>query len=350
LIETKLIIWDEAPMINRFCFEALDITLRDVMTTVSEENALKPFGGKVIVLGGDFRKILLVVKKGLRYDIVKAIVNYSELLKHCKVFKVTENMRLNSEKSKQTALEIKDFADWILHIGDGDMDLNELGQATIEKPQDILILNVEQPLLHLVEFVYPGYMLNLNSDGFFDDGAILCPTTECVDQVNDFILTLNPREEVTYSSSDSPCQSDQQENAQAEWFTTEFLNDIKCSRIPNHSVKLKVGVPIMLLRNIDQANGLFNGTRLQVIHLGKNVIVAKVITGKNIGVNILIPRMNLTPSELGLPFKFQRRQFPISLCFVMTINKAKVKLLIKLVYIYHVQCLHVNNYMLLFPK
>jgi len=57
-------------------------------------------------------------------------------------------------------------------------------------------------------------------------------------------------------------ESEEQENLQAELFTTEFLNDIKCSRIPNHYVKLKVGVPIMLLINIDQANGLCNGTRL----------------------------------------------------------------------------------------
>jgi len=55
LIETKLTIWDEAPMISRFCFEALDKTLRDVLRVVSEENAFKPFGGKVIILEGDFR-------------------------------------------------------------------------------------------------------------------------------------------------------------------------------------------------------------------------------------------------------------------------------------------------------
>ncbi|XP_068477169.1 uncharacterized protein [Phaseolus vulgaris] len=79
----------------------------------------------------------------------------------------------------------------------------------------------------------------------------------------------------------------------------------------------------MLLRNIDQANGLCNGTRLQVIHLGKKVIGAKVITGINIGDNIFIPRMNLTRTESGLPFKFKRRQFPISLCFAMTINKSQ---------------------------
>jgi len=109
------------------------------------------------------------------------------------------------------------------------MVLNDLGQVTIEIPQDILILNFDQPLLHLVEFVYPGYMQNLSSDGFFDDGAILCPTTECVEQVNEFILSLILGKEVSYLSSDTPCQSDEQENAQVEWFTTEFLNDIKFS-------------------------------------------------------------------------------------------------------------------------
>ena len=120
----------------------------------------------------------------------------------------------------------------------------------------------------------------MTCDGSFDDGAILCPTTKCVDQVNEFILSLLPGYEVTYLSSDSPCKSEEQENAQAEWFTTEFLNDIKCSGIPNHCVKLKVEVPIMLLRNIDQANGLCNGTRLQVITWGRMLLVPKLLLGK----------------------------------------------------------------------
>ena len=100
--------------------------------------------------------------------------------------------------------------------------------------------------------------------GFFDDGAIFCPTIDSVEQVNDFILSLIPGEEQIY---------DDQE-IQGEWFTQEFLNDIKYSGIPNHRIKLKVGVPIMLLRNIDQANGLCNGTMLQVNDLRKNVISA----------------------------------------------------------------------------
>lgn len=34
LIETKLIIWEEAPMMNRFCFEAFDRTLGDNLIIV----------------------------------------------------------------------------------------------------------------------------------------------------------------------------------------------------------------------------------------------------------------------------------------------------------------------------
>jgi len=63
LIETRWIIWDETPMMNRMCFEAFDKTLRDVMRTINEGNSQQVFGGKVVVLGGDFRQILPVVKK-----------------------------------------------------------------------------------------------------------------------------------------------------------------------------------------------------------------------------------------------------------------------------------------------
>ncbi|MFS7889517.1 putative DNA helicase [Helianthus anomalus] len=86
---------------------------------------------------------------------------------------------------------------------------------------------------------------------------------------------------------------------------------------------LKVGVPIMLLRNIDQKNGLCNGTRLKVISLGNRVIEAEVISGSNIGARIFVPRIGIIPSDKKVPFRFQRRQFPVALCFAMTINKSQ---------------------------
>ncbi|XP_027938803.1 ATP-dependent DNA helicase RRM3-like [Vigna unguiculata] len=305
------------------CFEAFDRTLRDIMRNVDDANNDKPFGGKAVVLGGDFRQILPVIKKGYRFDIIKSTINYSELWNCCKVLKLTKNMRLSTTTINQIANDIKEFADWILKIGDGQIDVNENGEYMVEIPEELLIINTDVPLLSLVEFVYPQFVVNMMNPNYFDDGAILCPTNDSVEQVNDFMLSLLGGEEVTYLSSDTPCQSHEQDEVQSEWFTSEFLNDIKCSGIPNHKLKLKTGVPIMLLRNIDQAKGICNGTRLQVNHLGKNVISATVITGKNIGDKIFIPRMDLVPSDLGLPFKFQRRQFPISLCFAMMINKSQ---------------------------
>ena len=53
LIETSLIIWDEALMTNKQCFEAFDRSLRDIMTETNEKAIDITFGGKVIVLGGD---------------------------------------------------------------------------------------------------------------------------------------------------------------------------------------------------------------------------------------------------------------------------------------------------------
>jgi len=48
---------------------------------------------------------------------------------------------------------------------------------------------------------------------------------------------------------------------------------------------------------IDQANGLCNGTRLTVTHLGKSTRAATVITRKRAGTRVFIPKMNLIPSD-----------------------------------------------------
>ncbi|KAL5138404.1 Replication protein A DNA-binding subunit C [Glycine soja] len=56
LNQTSLIIWDEAPMAHKFCFEALDHSLRDIIKHNSKDNTI--FGDKVMVFGGDFRQIL----------------------------------------------------------------------------------------------------------------------------------------------------------------------------------------------------------------------------------------------------------------------------------------------------
>lgn len=54
-----------------------------------------------------------------------------------------------------------------------------------------------------------------------------------------------------------------------------------------------------------------------------NSLDLEIITGSHTGHRVLLPRIDLTPSDTSLPFSFKRRQFPIRLAFCLTINKAQ---------------------------
>ncbi|XP_074352232.1 uncharacterized protein LOC141691386 [Apium graveolens] len=60
---TDLIIWDKAPMQHRHAFESLDRSFRDIMSAIDKRRANKPFGGIIVVFGGDYRQILPVIPK-----------------------------------------------------------------------------------------------------------------------------------------------------------------------------------------------------------------------------------------------------------------------------------------------
>ncbi|XP_022031168.1 ATP-dependent DNA helicase pif1-like [Helianthus annuus] len=296
LHETKLVIWDEAPMVHKHAFEALDRTMNDIFNMDTSIGSEISFGGKVVVFGGDFRQILPVVPNGGRQEIVNASLCSSYLWSKCKLLRLTKNLRLTIGRSTSDIEEINNFAKWLLDLGEGNVGCPNDGEATIEIPPDLLIKDTSDPISSLIDFVYPSILDNYNNHNYFSERVILAPKNEVVDEINDRLLELFPGEEREYLSSDS---------------------------LPNHRLVLKVGVPVMLLRNIDQQNGLCNGTRLQIKRLYNRVIETEIISGGNIGTRTYIPRLNLIPSDKKIPFAFQRRQFPIAVCFAMTINKSQ---------------------------
>ena len=80
-----------------------------------------------------------------------------------------------------------------------------------------------------------------------------------------------------YLSSNSQDKSKSIQSCHFSSLTTKFLNSLTTSGLLNHSIKLKIGSPIMLLRNLDQTQGLCNDTRLIVTRLTKHVIAAEII-------------------------------------------------------------------------
>ena len=97
--------------------ETVDRTLRDIC---DQENI--PFGGKLIVFCGDFRKILSVVTKESRADIVAASLSRSHFLPHCHVMHLRINMRLRDPSlSNHEYGRLHRFGDWHLNIGNGSL-------------------------------------------------------------------------------------------------------------------------------------------------------------------------------------------------------------------------------------
>ncbi|KAI3715467.1 hypothetical protein L6452_22450 [Arctium lappa] len=193
--------------------------------------------------------------------------------------------------------------------------LNEDSLCYIKPDSDVaklikktrLIIWDEAPMVHQHAFEALDISMNdvFGSQGITDSEMLFEGKHEVVQEINDLLLSLFLGDEKEYLSSDSLCESEHlHEQFDETLYSPDVLNGLKLSGLPNHKIVLKVDVPVMLLRNIDQKSGLCNGTRLRVLSLGNRVIEAYIISGSNIGNQTFIPRMSLTPTNKRIPFKF----------------------------------------------
>ncbi|GJV94692.1 DNA helicase [Tanacetum coccineum] len=212
LVETILIIWDESPMNDIRCFEALDMTLRDVL-----DDPEKLFGGKTIIVGGDFHQTLSVKKEASKSEIVCASIAASELWPHFKVCKLTENMRLlqpglnEYERTRAT-----NFDSWLLEIGDG-----KIGTIKENSKGDSSWITVPEELSDLQQ------------------KAIMCPKNTNADEINETVLEMLHGKSMVYTSSDEaiPVGSDRGEVELL--YPPEYLNTLQFLGFPSHRLELK---------------------------------------------------------------------------------------------------------------
>ncbi|XP_061993578.1 uncharacterized protein LOC133711477 [Rosa rugosa] len=329
LIEkAHLVIWDEAPMNHKHCFESLDKTLRDILPPLNNSELTIPFGGKPFLFGGDFRQILPVVTGGKKEDIINAALNSSYLWSEFKTFPLTENMRLHKENlTDEEKMKISIFAKWILDIGDGVQlgvaDQTDSDASWIEIPKELLIHANDDPISQIFLATYPAFNQNHTNYDYLRERAIVTPRNKIVYEINDHIINQLPGDERIYLSSDTVCSTSENHEKLAELYSVEFLNSLELNGLPPHKLQLKIGMPIMLLRNLNQTVGLCNGTRLVVTNMLDRVIEARILTGNKIDHKVYLPRIVLTSTENKWPFILKRRQFPVRPCYAMTINKSQ---------------------------
>nr|CAH0113273.1 unnamed protein product [Daphnia galeata] len=300
-----LIISDEATMKTNHALDAINYVIQKV------EHNIDPYANKVLLLGGDFRQCLPVIRHGNRVKVLEATIRNNTTWPLFRPLGLTQNMR--------TAVGSQDYADWLIRLGNGTLPqvprLND--PDLIEIPADFF--NVR---MNLIEHVF-GNPVNLLDDTVTQqicNRAILCPKNKDCLRINTQIIKDMPGAMHEYKSIDTIDSDDPQEIAN---YPAEILNTFDVSGLPTHILKLKVGAIIILLKNINSRQGLCNGTRLIIRSLTQHLIVAEIASGKNKGHIVYIPRMTMSPTDSDLPFTLKRLQFPVLLAFAMTITKSQ---------------------------
>jgi ATP-dependent DNA helicase PIF1 len=282
--------------------EALNRTLQDLRSNG------EIMGGVVLLLAGDFRQTLPVVPKGTMADELKACLKASYLWRYVHKLGLKTNMRVHL----QGDVAAGQFAQQLLSLGDGKIAA-DLTSGLITIPNNFC--NIVDSIETLKTKVFPDIQCRFNNHKWLCERAILAPKNDSVNAINLQIQQQLPGKDISYKSIDTVVDIDQ-----AVQYPTEFLNSLEPPGMPSHSLVLKVGSPIMLLRNLD-APRLCNGTRLCVKSLMPHVIEATILTGCAKGDDVFIPRIPMIPNDM--PFEFKRLQFPVRLAFAMSINKAQ---------------------------
>jgi hypothetical protein len=296
----SLFIIDEASMLPAHALRAIDVMLRDIIDLPDV-----PFGGKVFLLGGDFRQVLPVVPRQPRTVIIENCLNRSPLWPLFTVFKLKRNMRADRDQ--------QDFATWLLQLGDGTLRCDGVSVPDLIQipPQ----CNISQ------HDIVGDIFTDITDTRALTNTVILTPLNDSALKLNDEVLKKKVIGQAKlYVSADKAVCDDEEEAAN---YPMEFLNSLTPSGMPPHRLSLKIGAIVMLLRNLNIRKGLCNGTRLIVRHLYEHCVDAEIITGACKGERVLIPRIKLAPSDANLPFILHRTQFPLRLSYCMTINKAQ---------------------------
>lgn len=302
IIKASLIIWDEVSQCSSHIINCVDRLLRDLMN-----NPYVPFGGKCIVIAGDFRQCLPIMSEFVTPENISSfLLHKSSVWTYIRHLSLNQNMRVLPHE--------KEFSSWLINMGNGELPTLK-NSDLIEIPSRVVVPISKS----LVDELYGTGLITLdlikNSNM-----AILCVENEDCFKINDECLKRFEGDDIyRFTSTDTI----EMENDQTDLIPIENAYAERPSGFPRDEIKLKVGCVVMLLRNLCLLYGLCNGTRLIVERCYEDSIHATILNGAHKDETYLIPKTHFEYSGSKLSYKLTRVQLPLRLAFAITINKSQ---------------------------
>ena len=322
--DVDLFVFDEVTMLHKDIIDSIDQWLQ------IERKDPRPFGGVHVVFAGDYRQTLPIVRRKGRAEQVSASVMYSASFASFSVAHLHTNMRVEACKASNPA-KSRTLEQWgrdLLMIGNGSANHQSDDDAAdefITRVPDILKMQpvrTVDDVRHMINSTF-GDLSELSSLNAYDlaaqpamHSAILCPMHESVDYINATCLDMwNGDAQVKHAVDQYTSPND------AYTITLEQLNARTPRGSPPQRLELKVGMPLIMLRNMTA--DLMNGTRLLLLEIRQYVLKCSVLTGGGAGKEVYIPRITFVHKGPDQPLEWKRRQFPVKPCWAMTINKSQ---------------------------
>jgi len=274
-----------------------------------------PFGGKVVILLGDFRQTCPVIPRGTKADVLNACISRCHLWTKFRIARLITPIR----NAKDPAL-----ASFVDAIGDG------AGPNV-----DLSFLTHTSDIEDVINFVYGQ---NITNDPTACLGrCILAPTNLQVDLYNAAVLNLLSSPSCQYHAADSleeHTEAAEEANADSDINSPlpnpgailDYLRYQRPNGVPDYSLTVKVGGVYRLLRNLSIDQGLVKNARVVVVGTGSKLVTVRLLQGTQTpGTNpsdILLPRITFK-EQLRSGHTFCRRQFPLAPAYASTFHSCQ---------------------------
>ncbi|CAD5233144.1 unnamed protein product [Bursaphelenchus xylophilus] len=306
-----LLIIDEASQLHINMYDYLQRLLRHVRRPGDIDRQL------VILYGGDYQQILPVCPD----------LRIGEEWNRSLISKKAEMQYIVLKQNHRTRADERSYRQFLQEIGSGTNFSSRVTAFSIRHKLHPDIHNHTSPQ-DMIEAVFPESHLQMTLETRPTGMAILAPRVQTVTNLNTEILDRFPGKEQVYVSVNTPNPDDV---SNFDHTVIEAMQEQICKvndgNMPPGELKLKVGVDVILRKNLSVRTGFSNGTRMRVVALHNDLVECqKIDPHGNLGQIALIARSRFDyrpRKDARAGIRFTRYQFPLQLAFAMSINRAQ---------------------------